>query len=65
MRHSMEICYRIWNDDTGDHIAVTDDADGLGLFEIRQHDDQGKIMSRITLSKEELPLIISALQKKT
>jgi hypothetical protein len=31
---SLERAYRIWNDDTGDYIHISDDEDGLDMMKI-------------------------------
>jgi len=33
-KHSLERAYRIWNDDTGDYINISDDEDGLDIMKI-------------------------------
>jgi hypothetical protein len=54
--YSLEKAMKIYNDDLGDCIEVTEDKDGLGLVEICYRDEQGKIGE-----PEMVPLIIKAL----
>lgn len=44
---------QIWNDDTGEHIYVGPDGDGVDLVELRYVDDGGTICSRFTMTPEQ------------
>lgn len=46
MAYSVETVIEIWNDETGEHIEVGPDRDGLDMIEIRQCSRDGKIESR-------------------
>jgi hypothetical protein len=63
-RISTEVCYKIWNDETGDRFEVCDDADALGMTEIRYVDSDGKICSRLSITDSFLPAVFAALEKK-
>lgn len=54
MSVTVEISYKIWNDEYGSYVELCPDADALGLFEIRNVDEHGQIGSRITLTPEDL-----------
>ena len=56
----MEILYEIWDDAKGDKIEVGPDRDALDLIEIRSIED-GKCVSRITITKEQAVLVSRAL----
>ncbi len=64
MRYSLEVVYKVCNDDTGEVIEVGPDSDGLDLTEIRTRDEKGKLNARIVLSREGLPHLIDALQRR-
>ena len=53
----------IWDDETGSHIEVGPDRDGLELVEIRRHNEEGKIGERIVMSRDEAALVIRALRE--
>ena len=63
--YSMERAMKIYNDDTGEHIEVTEDADGLGLLEIRIRDSDGVIGDRMTFEPDQIPFLIKALTEVT
>lgn len=62
MKFSLEMVYEIWDDAHGERIEVGEDRDGIGITEIRSRQDDGVIISRITLHDEQIPLLIQALQ---
>ena len=62
MSYSMETQYEIWDDQSGDHIEVGPDRDGLDLIEIRYFCDD-KCNHRITMDKEQATLVQKALQR--
>ena len=61
--YTLEEIYRVWNDDTGESVEIDDDSDGLGLAEIRQKTDDGKIANRIRLPKAMLEKLIDGACK--
>ncbi len=63
MTHSLEIVYRVCNDNTGEAIEVGPDPDGLGLVEIRSLTDDGQVGARFCVTQDALPLLIAALQR--
>jgi hypothetical protein len=62
---SMELLYQIWDDNTGEHIEVGPDRDGLDLLEIRQYNKEGNVGDRVTITRGQGRLIAEALQKLT
>lgn len=52
MRISTETVYEVWNDTTGEHFAIGEDRDGLGMVEIRRVANNG-IVDRISFTVEE------------
>ncbi len=63
MKYSLEIVYKVCNDDTGEVIEVGPDPDGLRLVEIRSLTDDGELGGNICVTEEALPLLIDALQR--
>jgi hypothetical protein len=63
-RITVETCYKIWDDESGDRFEVCDDADGLEMTEIRYVDSDGKICSRIAIADKFLPAIFKAIERK-
>jgi hypothetical protein len=61
-RITTEVCYKIWDDDS--RFEVCDDADALGMTDIRCVDSDGKICNRISIPDKFLPAIFAALEKK-
>jgi hypothetical protein len=62
-KHSIEMVFKIWNDDHGDRVEIGSDSDGLDLVEIRYVNENNKIDSRITLTKESLPFLKEAIER--
>lgn len=60
-KYTLETHQRVYNDETGDYIEVRPDRDSLGLFEI-SHNFEGEETANITINKEQLDLLIEALQ---
>lgn len=60
--HSLEMVLEIWNDSRLVLTARRASVDGLDLIELRSITDDGKIGTRVTLTDEQLPLLIEALQ---
>ena len=63
-RITIETSYKIWDDQTGDRFEVCEDADGLGMTEIRYVNDEGKIVNKITIPDNYIPGIFACLEKK-
>lgn len=62
-RFSLETVYQIWDDDSGERTEIGQDADSLGFIEIRQRDENGKILARLTFPKEMAQLISDSIIK--
>jgi hypothetical protein len=62
--YTIEKEFKIWNDSFGYRYEVGEDPDGLGSVEIRYVEDNGKTLTRITIDRKALPLMIQALQEK-
>ena len=62
MKLSMECVFEIWNDDNGERLEIGPDRDGLDLAEIRCRTPEGKIHSAVTMTMEQVPLVIEAFQ---
>lgn len=52
---------RVWNDDHGTHIHVGPDGDGLDLVEIRNVDEDGSIVTSITMPAEQAVKVAEAV----
>ena len=59
----LEHRFRIWDNRHGSFVEVCDDGDGLGLIDIRSHDDHGKELACITLEPQQAKLLLKALSK--
>lgn len=62
MRYSLEMKMQIWDDNSGEVIEIGEDADALGLLEIKQKDQNGKILARISMDESAAPLAIKAIE---
>lgn len=62
-KYSLEAKFQVWNDAYGDRIEVGDDADGLGLAEIRSVCNDGTRGPSITFPEDAVPLLIEGLQR--
>ena len=60
---SFETKFEIWNDDTGEHVEVGPDRDGIDMVEIRLENDKGKIDGRMSFDPEEALLVAEAIKK--
>lgn len=60
---SLEKVMRVWDDQYGTRLEVSEDSDGLGLMEIKYIDEKGKKHDRIVFSKEQTPLLKKALDE--
>lgn len=63
MTYSIQRIIKIHNDETGQHITIQDDDDGLDLIEIKQYDSDDKLEARISLLPEEAQAVVSELAK--
>jgi len=61
MRYYLEKIMEVWNADTGEHIEVSEDPDGLGLVRMRYITDDGQEGPDIIWSPEASQLIIEAI----
>lgn len=61
MPYTLERVINIWDDESGQHIYVGPDADGLDLVELREIDSYGKITHRFTLTKEYALAVANAI----
>lgn len=64
MKISTDTITRIWNDDTGQRMEVGEDADGLGLVEIRSIDANGNVEARMTFPAGYVAELIRALENR-
>ena len=62
MAYTLERMFEVWDDGSGSSIEIGPDRDGLDLVEVRAR-DQGKIVARITMSKEQAALVAKALSE--
>jgi len=58
---SLETVREVWNNKSGERIEVGPDRDALDLIEIRYYGPDDKIISRITLTLENAPLVAKAI----
>lgn len=63
MKFTLEILREVWDDESGDHIEIGPDRDGLGCIEIRYKDKNGKIEERMTFHPEMARLVAQAVLK--
>lgn len=61
--YRMEMLLEIWNDDSGEHLEVGEDRDGLDLVEIRAYDSNNKVEARMTFTVPQAHLLLKALDK--
>jgi len=61
--YTMERHLRIYNNETGEFVSVSSDADGLDLVEIRQYDRIGNITQRIAIPDEQAIKLVQALKE--
>lgn len=61
--YSIELAIKIYNDETGERIEVTEDADGLGLIEIISVDENQKITNRFAFEPEIADGVVDAIIK--
>jgi hypothetical protein len=59
--YTIERVMNVWDDESGDHVYVGPDADGLDLAELRYVDSTGKIANRITLPREMMVEVAQAI----
>lgn len=58
--YNMDCVVRVW-DEHGDRVDVCEDADALGLIEIRNVASDGKVSQRVSFPREAVPHVIKAL----
>lgn len=58
--YTLEKEFKVYDDDSGEFVSVTTDADSLDLVELRQGNQAGMIIARITLTVEAARLFHSA-----
>lgn len=62
--YSLETLKEIWNENTGCHIEIGPDRDGLDMIELRFYElNQEKPYNRVSFMKEEAILISQALNE--
>ena len=64
-KYAVEDVILIWDNIHGTHTYVGPDADGLDLMEVRAVDENTKITTRLTFTKEEANLVAKAILKLT
>lgn len=62
-RYTVEACFSVWDDDTGDRLEVQSDADGLGLVELRSIDRSGSEEGNVVMKEDQLALVIECLNR--
>jgi len=60
--HSMVVKYEVVNDNVGSKIVVSEDADGLGMIELRNVESDG-VSQTFLITMEQLPLVMSAMSQ--
>ena len=63
MSLDFEMRFRLNHEACGDYVEVSEDADGLGLVELRARGEDDKIQSRITLTEEQAKNLIEAVRQ--
>lgn len=61
--YSMECIFKIWCEETGESFVVCEDADVLGMLEIRSMTDDNKIAQRVSMPAEVVPLLLKAVKR--
>lgn len=62
--YSLETLKEIWNENTGSHIEIGPDRDGLEMIEIRMYElNQEKPNNRMSFTKEETKLLFEAISE--
>lgn len=62
MSYTVERQSSVYNNDDGSCVRIVPDADGLDLVEFQQIEN-GKIVARITMTKEQAILFVDASKK--
>lgn len=60
-KFSLEKMYELWNNENGTKIEIGPDREGLCFIELRQRNEDNDVIDTISLTNEEVPLIIKAL----
>ena len=63
MSFTVEDVIKVWDDETGEHIYIGPDGDGLELVELRYVEADGKCHQRMTFQKEQALLVADAIRK--
>ena len=61
MSDPLEMRLRIYHDQCEEYVEVSEDADGLGLIELRHRDESDKIVARITMTDAQSVRLIQAV----
>lgn len=58
---TLERYYRIYDDETGEFVSVSNDEDGLNFLELRYHTQDGKIHDRMMMNVQMARLLVKAI----
>lgn len=61
MNKTLEMAFKLWTDDSGEHIYIGEDADGFQCVEIRYVDSTGVIGSRISFNPKDAAAIAESI----
>lgn len=61
--YEVETVRRIYNNDTGSYIEISEDADCREFAVIRRFDETGKLQTEVTLYDGEIDIVIDCLQR--
>lgn len=64
-KYTVDVSYKIYNNEDGSYIEVCPDADGLGLVEVRYVDEKEVIHERLTFQPEQAYLVSTAINNCT
>lgn len=62
MKTTLEMAFKLWTDDTGEHVYIGEDPDGFNCVEIRYVNSDGLTSSRITFSPKDAEAIADAIK---
>ena len=63
MKFYLEKIIQVWNAETGEHIDVGPDQDGLDLVEIKIYDETNHCTNNFTMPQEQALLLADAVYK--
>lgn len=63
MKASLEMKMEVWNDDTGEHLIVSEDSDGLGMMQFVYFADRTTKGVEIRWPNEQTPLVLEAIKR--